>query len=189
MQRSHQEKAMNLIPSIVLAEPIVLSRAAGDGLEESAPPLHIAVVYEDTLSRGWALQTCAHAARLVPNLPVHTTWWKIRLLEDPQIFATAVQAAARADVVCVSLRAAEKVPAALSRWFDAFMTQRSANEGALLALVGVTPPARPHLGSTLEYLRAVAERGRLAFLPQEMEMLGRDDAPAQKSFRDWGINE
>ena len=180
---------MNLIPSFDLVESIVLSRAAGGKPEKSSPPLHIAAVYEDPVTRSWALQTCAHAARLVPKLPVHTTWWKIRLLEDPQIFATAVQAAARADVVCVSLRAAEKAPAALSRWFDAFMTQRSANEGALLALVGVTPPARPHLGSTLEYLRAVAERGRLAFLPQEMEMLGRDDAPAQKSFRDWGINE
>ncbi len=157
-------------------EPIVLSRAPGARPEQLAPPRHIAGVDQDPLTRGWALQTCAHAARLVPNAPVHTTWWKIPLLEAPQIFEMAVQAAARADVICVSLQPAEQLPSALSRWFDTWLAQRSANEGALLALVGASPQARPHLGSTMEYLRAVAERGRLAFSPQEMKMPGMDEA-------------
>ncbi len=167
---------MNLIPSSDLVEPIVLSRAGDGKPEKSSPPLHIAAVYEDPLTRGWALQTCAHAAQLVPKVPVHTTWWKIRFLEEPQIFEIAVQAAARADVVCVSLHAAEKAPSALSRWFEAVMTLRLANQGALVALVGANQQARPHLGSTMEYLRAMAERGRLTFMPREMKMPGLDDA-------------
>ncbi len=170
-------------------EPIVRSLAAHREPEKSSIPLHLAAVYEDPLTRDWAMQACHCAARLVPKVAVHTTWWKIRFLEEPRIFETAVQAAARADVVCVSFQAADMAPPELSRWLDAWMKKRSANEAALVALVGATQQARPRLASTMEYLRAVAERVRLAFLPQEMKVPELDGASIQNSFRQWGIND
>jgi hypothetical protein len=91
-------------------------------------------------------------------------------LTNPRVFADAVQAAAEADVLVISVRDAGDWPASLYVWIDSWLPKRAGRGGALVALIGV--PGRPdsQSGRAHQYLATVAREAGLDFLPRERKL-------------------
>jgi hypothetical protein len=129
--------------------------------------LNIAGVYQDMVTRDWAMQTCDRAMQLAGDKRVQNAWFNANSLSDPGILVDAVRAALVADVILVSVYAADELPLDLYVWVDVWLPRRQSRVGALTALIGVTEPLDFQSARTLDYLQAVARKGRLDFIPQE----------------------
>lgn len=152
-------------------EPISLSR---EGVTSSTEPwmsLNVAVMYQDAITRGWALQLDGRTTEWLGSGAMHSTWWKMDFLDHSKIFEESVKAVLVADLLIVAVHASEVIPPSLERWFGAWLPQRTQGDGALVAMVGTTGKSGPALAFTLEYLRRVANRGGLDFIPQEKRVM------------------
>ncbi len=98
---------------------------------------------------------------------VQNSWFSINSLGDPKILMDAVRTALIADVIAVSIYAADELPLDLYFWCDLWLPRRLARGGALTALVGVAEPSDLHSARTFEYLQGVARKGQMDFIPQE----------------------
>jgi hypothetical protein len=135
--------------------------------EEAGYALTIAGVYQDGVTQEWARQNCRRATLLAGEERVQNAWYDVHSLSDPGIFLEAVHAALKADVIVVSVYAADELPLDLYVWIQAWLPRRLARAGALSALIGVAQPPDDQFVRTLQYLQAVASRGRLDFVQEE----------------------
>lgn len=140
---------------------------AKDGGAQAESCLNITVLYRDGPSHEWAMEKCRRAAQLVGPSHLHTTWWQLGFLAHPKVAEEALQHAVLADIIIVALHATEEMPTALVRWFETLLSRRPQGEGALVALVGMPAAPEPRHLAWLDYLRQVASRAGLDFLPQE----------------------
>jgi hypothetical protein len=139
---------------------------------ESAPVnsgavFSIAVVYQDKLTRIWAKQMCRPVMHWAAEERIQQTWQDVNSLSDPGILLEAVRAALAADVIVVSIHAADELPLDFYAWIDVWLPRRRSRAGALAALIGVAEPLDSRSVRTREYLQAVARRCNLDFIPQE----------------------
>ena len=135
--------------------------------DELGYTLNVAGVYQDAVTRDWALQSYLRATRLAGEEGVQNTWYDLNSLRDPGILLDAVRAALVAVVIVVSVYAADELPIDRYAWGAAWMPRRLARAGALTALVGVAEPLDSQSVRTIEYLQAVARKAHLDFAPQE----------------------
>ena len=142
---------------------------------ETEPALTVATVYQDPLTRHWATELWDRVGRLVGQGDICHQSWRIGDLTAAQVFTSAVKAAAKADVLVISVRDAGELPVNLYVWIDAWMPRRAMRPGAMVALIGVPPQPDTHSGRTHKYLEAVTRRVGLDFLPRERML------PAQSS--------
>jgi hypothetical protein len=149
--------------AVQLLDRMVLSEDVAQAPEASGISLNIAGVYQDGLTRDWAMQTCRVATQLAAEWSFLNKWYDTRSLGDHGILSDAVHAALAADVIVVSVYAAEELPLDLYVWFQAWLPRRASRVGALTALIGVAEPLDFQFVRTVEYLRAVAHRGKLDF--------------------------
>jgi hypothetical protein len=181
------------------------------GPDESEYTLKIAGVYQDNVTRDWAMQTCRRATRLAEEERVQNRWYDINSLSDHGILLEAVRAALVADVIVVSVYAADALPLDLYVWFEAWLPRRLSRGGALTALIGVAEPPDSQLVRTLEYLQAVARKAQLDFIPQQrkrpiastassMELIAEPGSARAQALQElsrqrydayyrWGLNE
>jgi hypothetical protein len=147
-------------------EPTPISKPIAPAQTGSA--LNVTAVYQDMWGREWARELWLRVTQLMGNDAITNTSWSLMELDRPEIFSEAVSAATLADVLVVSIHASEQLPPRLCAWFDAWVPRRQRQEGALIALLGMTAgqPDGPSKQAE-EYLRAVARRGRLDFLLRE----------------------
>ena len=173
--------------------------------------LNIAGVYQDSVTRDWAMQSCRQATQLAGGERVQNTWYNTNSLSDPGILLNAVRAAVAADVIVISVYAADELPLDLYVWIDAWLPRRLSRRGALAALVGVAQPLDSPSVRTLEYLQALARKAQLDFIPQQrerpaasvvssMDLITEPASTAAQSlqelhshrcdaYRHWGLNE
>jgi hypothetical protein len=173
--------------------------------------LNIAGVYQDSVTRDWAMQSCRQATQLAGGERVQNTWYNTNSLSDPGILLNAVRAAVVADVIVISVYAADELPLDLYVWIEAWLPRRLSRRGALAALVGVAEPLDSPSVRTLEYLQALARKAQLDFIPQQRErpaasvgssmdlITERASTAAQSlqelhshrcdAYRHWGLNE
>ena len=164
-------------------ERLVLSDLMAMAPDEEGYTLSIAGVYQDRVTRGWALQKCRRATQLAGAEHVQNTWHDVHSLSDPAILLQAVRAAVMADVIVVSVYAADELPLGLCLWFAAWLPRRLPRTGALTALIGVTQPSDSQYVRTVEYLQAAASRAQLDFIPQERKRPVASGAPSIKLIR------
>jgi len=138
--------------------------------KESEPALRVTTVYQDPLTRHWAMELWDRVGQLVGQGGICHRSWKIGDLTYAGHLAAAVQAAVEADVLVVSVRDAGELPVDLYAWIDAWMPRRTASAGALVALIGVSPQPDAKSGHAHEYLGAVARRVGLDYLPRERKL-------------------
>jgi hypothetical protein len=136
-------------------------------LEESNYDLNLAGVYEDSVTRQWAMQMCRRATRLAGEAHMRATWYEVSSLSDPATLLKAVRSALVADVIVVAVYAAEELPLDLYVWFEVWLPRRLPRVGALTALIGVAEPLDSRAVSTLQYLQAVARKAQLDFVPRK----------------------
>jgi len=173
--------------------------------------LNIAGIYQDSVTRDWDMQSCHRATQLAGGERVQNTWYNTNSLSDPGILLNAVRAAVAADVIVISVYAADELPLDLYVWIDAWLPRRLSRRGALAALVGVAQPLDSPSVRTLEYLQALARKAQLDFIPQQrerpaasvvssMDLITEPASTAAQSlqelhshrcdaYRHWGLNE
>jgi len=144
-------------------EPVAFS----DEPESAATPwgyaLNVVGVYQDTVTHNWTVPMSRLVSQLAKEELVETKWYDVDSLSDAATFQEAVGAARLADVIVISVYAAEELPANLYVWIDAWLPRRRARAGA--SVVG--DPADLGVGED----RAV-ELGRLLALRVEPEARG-----------------
>ena len=91
------------------------------GLAAPAPghALNVAGVYQDSVTRGWAMQGWRRAAQLAGEEGLQSAWYNTDSLREPGFLLDAVRAALVADVIVVSVHAADELPPELYLWLDA----------------------------------------------------------------------
>jgi len=134
---------------------------------ESEYSLNIMGIYQDSVTRDWAVQSCSQATQLAGEKRVQNLWYNADSLRDTGILLEAVRAAVAADVIVISVYAADELPLDLCVWIEAWLPRRLSRVGALAALIGVADPLDSPSVRTLEYLQAVARKAELDFIPQE----------------------
>jgi hypothetical protein len=136
----------------------------------SEPALNVVTLYQDPLTRHWAAELWGRVGQLIHCGDICHKSWRLSDLSQADVFADAVQAAARADVLVISVRDEGELPPFLHKWIEAWMPKRAGLEGALVALLGV--PALQGAQSDRAYhcLEAVARSAGLDFLPRERKL-------------------
>ncbi|HTA29665.1 MAG TPA: hypothetical protein VK731_04240 [Candidatus Cybelea sp.] len=129
--------------------------------------LNIAGVYQDSVTREWGLQNCRRATQLAGEERVQNTWYDVHSLSDPGILLKAVRAALEADVIVVSLYAADELPLDLYVWVQVWLPRRFWRAGILTALIGVAESPDAQSDRTLQYLQAVASKAQLDFVTEK----------------------
>lgn len=129
--------------------------------------LNVAVVYEDCPSRERVSGLCERVTRSLGRCAFHLRFWSFADLDGTPAFPEAVAAAVEADVIIVSLRAAETLSPCFCKWIAAWLPRRRRQDGTLIALVEATGQQGAALESVQTHLRGVAEEGRLEFLLRE----------------------
>lgn len=141
--------------------------AAAMNAESQAYLLNIAGVYEDDVTRNWALDSCRRAAQLAGEERIQDTWYSADSLKDPGTLTEAVRAALVADVIVISIYAVEELPLDLQVWIDNWLARRLSRAGALAAVIGVAEPLGSGFVRTRGYLEEVARKAELDFIPHE----------------------
>jgi hypothetical protein len=137
---------------------------------KTKPLLSVATVYQDGLTRGWATEMWDRVVEVIGYEGIRFQSWMISELTDPGCLAVAVQAAAEADVLVVSVRDAADWPRQLDKWAEGWLPGRGRRAGALVALIGVPSQPDPQAGRAHAYLETVALRAGLDFLPRERKL-------------------
>jgi hypothetical protein len=145
------------------AEPFEVAMS----LDESEYTLKIAGVYQNNVTRDWATQTSGLATRLAGEIRVQNNWYDLNGMSDPCLLLEAVRAALLADVIVISVFAADELPINLDAWIAAWLPRRLSQAGVLAALVGAAELIDSQSVRTLEYLQGVARKARLDYIPQE----------------------
>ena len=134
--------------------------------------LNVAVVYQDACTRQWAGRVRDLMAGVVGQDAIHGTEWKISDLVEPRAYWEGVAALAHADVIVVSLNAADRLPAAFYLWVNLWLQERFVRPGVLVALLNPPKDANSGAIETRRYLSAVAHQGQLQFLINERSRQG-----------------
>ncbi len=157
-------------------------------------------IYEDFGGRDLLLSVCdSLAATFKDDLEFQTDWWRFKFLADPTIGRDAARKAKVADLILVAAQSPE-LPSAVKRWFEGWLPNRSAGDGALVFVQpGVALPAPDQL---MAYLRSTAQRAHLDYLrlgaPEPVKQAVRSgyhqsEFDEMTSYRErpphWGINE
>jgi hypothetical protein len=133
---------------------------------ESEYALNIVGVYQDTVTQSWGVPMCRLATQLAGEDHIRNTWFDVDSLNDIETLLEAVRAALVADVIVISVYAAEELPLGLYVWIDAWLPRRTSREGALTALIGADEPQDLRSFCTRDYLHAVARKAQLG-LPRK----------------------
>ena len=174
----------------------------------------IVVVFQDPLTRQWATDALERVSEVLCREEGRLRFWRMDDLAHPLIADAAIRAAAEATILMVSLRDAAVPPPSLCVWNEGWLAKRLSATGLLVSIVGVHPRHTDHIAQLDDYLRAIALRGSLDYLPRQQllppeavpefgleSLAGRANATTHvmgeilhqgKYTRDhqhWGINE
>jgi len=87
-----------------LQSPSLLVQAAVAS-DAAAFSLNIAGVYQDRVTRDWALRTCRRATRLAGEESIQSKWYHANALSHPALLVHAVRAALAAEVIVIAVHA------------------------------------------------------------------------------------
>jgi hypothetical protein len=127
----------------------------------------VVVAYEDEFSRDRAMRVSQSLnQRFAGEIIFSFTWWRFRYLEDQDIALVARHYASAADIIIFSTRTPGLFALPVMNWIESWTAARRKRFGLLVPLVG-SPNIPSQLFSTKQfYLRHVADRAGMDFLPQ-----------------------
>jgi hypothetical protein len=147
--------------------------------------LQVVVLYEDAVTLQWANELWHRVDHLVSLGENCRRAWRINDLARTDAYADAVQAATNAHVLVISFRDAGDLPPRFSEWVEAWVPHRNASGGAMVALIGVQTLPHSVVGQAYGYLKSVALRAGMDFLPHERKLpaLSAHQATAEQTMR------
>jgi hypothetical protein len=164
--------------------------ASGTGIARmnAGYALNVALVHDDSATRQWAGQVRDLMAAVVGADAVRCTEWKISDLIEPRVYWEGVAALAHADVIVVSLREAERLPAVFYLWVNLWLQERCGLPGALVALIVSREESVPQAKTeTRMYLSAVARQAGLEFMLMEGDQLGEPISGLRENIMHWTL--
>jgi hypothetical protein len=159
-----------IVQGVTVVDRTVAYEQAARAPRESEAPLKVVTMYQDPLTRYWATELWDRVEQLIHCEDICRKAWKTSDLPQADVFADAVQAAAEADVLVISVRDTGALPLLLHVWIDAWIPKRAGREGALVALIGMPAHQDTQSDRAYQYLEAVARRAGLDFLPRERKL-------------------
>ena len=103
-------------------------------------PFDLVVAYEDRATRARALQLYDHlAGQLLDDYDFKCAWWKFDHLGDPSLREHAVDDAADANMIVLSVQGQRDLPAIGRAWIEDWLPRRDNRKSALVALVAQVP--------------------------------------------------
>lgn len=127
----------------------------------------IVVVFQDPLTRQWATDALERVSDVLCREQGRLRFWRMDDLVQPLIADAAIRAAADATILIVALRDVALPPPSLCVWNEGWLARRPPATGLLVSIVGVHPRCSDHIVQLDEYLRAIALRGSLDYLPRK----------------------
>jgi hypothetical protein len=139
--------------------------------------LNVVLLYENAATEQWARSVPQQASHLLGPQAVDCKGWNISDLRAAEVFKEAVLRAIEADVIVVSVQAADELPRDLNAWINAWSAHRLQTTGALVALVGLPEAADASSGRVHERLCVVAREAGLDFIVEERILATGPHAP------------
>lgn len=105
------------------------------------------------------------------------TWWNLAFLADDALAEAATRAAARADLLLVSVHPSADLSPRAVVWMETWPERRRKRTGALVVLMQASDRDERHVSTKHMYFRELARRANMDYLPQvilprsEAEML------------------
>lgn len=162
--RSPTEERAAMFPAVHLSAP-------------PPPPLRVVTLHQDALCEILAREVLEGSLRgAASNLEVERTSGALESLAAPADSKRALFAAARADLLVLSIRADLRWPPAFRQWLETWAARHRGPDGALVAILvrrasnhaqdaGPRPAAK-----SADYLRHVARRAGADYFEQEFEV-------------------
>lgn len=127
-------------------------------------PFDLVVSYEDTTTRNHALQLYDHLAqKLLDDYDFQCTWWKFDHLRNSTLMEQAVDAAAEANMIIMTIRAGKELPAIARKWVDQWVGRKDNRKSALVAVIAGVEPQRREACPAQLYLQKVARTAKMDF--------------------------
>lgn len=125
---------------------------------------NVVVAFDNSAtSSSSALRTCDYViSQLGGDVPVRRRVLNLEHMKNPRTRAAAVKDAAGADMVIVSTKESAELSVQMKEWLDEWSGQRSAPEGALVAIINRANKQRQRAST--------AVKDQLALLAQQMHM-------------------
>jgi hypothetical protein len=137
---------------------------------ESARKFKVVVAFDNSSASSSAMRTCDYVInQLGGDVPVRRRVLNLERMVSPDARAAAAKDAAGADMVIVSTKEGAELPAQMKEWLDDWSGQRSAREGALVAIFNRTAEERNRISSTVkDQLAHLAEQMHMDFFSSEV---------------------
>jgi len=98
-------------------------------------PFDLVVAYEDSATRERAMSLHDHLAKkLSDDFDFQCAWWKFEHIADDTLREQAVDDATSANMIVLSLRAGNDLPAAAQQWMEGWSHRRDHHKCALVTL-------------------------------------------------------
>jgi hypothetical protein len=125
---------------------------------------NIAIIYEDGAAGKRAKHFYDRVIReLVDECDFSLELWSFQVLAVPEIGNSAAKAAAQADFVILSMHRKAQLSTQTRDWIERWSGLITDNKSALVVLLDQPEIGRGTVGSTLDYLRKVADRKGISF--------------------------
>ena len=127
----------------------------------------IVVVFQDPLTRQWATESWERVSEILCQEDARLRFWRMDDLVHPLVAQEAISAASEASILMVAVRDTIVPPPALCVWNEGWLAHRKANAGLLVSMIGVHPQLKATSANLDEYLRAIALRAGMDYLPRQ----------------------
>ena len=131
---------------------------------DDRPKCKVVIIYEDSAAGRRAKHFCEEVLRkLVDACDISLDLWNFQVLGLSQVADAALQAAARADVVILSMHGTAELPVMTKDWIERWSERIADSMPMLVALVAPAKAEPDTLASTLSYLRSLAGENQISF--------------------------
>jgi hypothetical protein len=131
---------------------------------DGRPKFDVVIIYEDSAAGKRAKHFYDRVIReLVDECDFSLELWNFQVLAVPEIGDSAAKAAARADLVILSMHRKAQLAVQTRDWIERWSGLITDNKPALVALLDQRGMKRGTVASTLDYLRKVADRKGISF--------------------------
>lgn len=147
------------------------SRTALAALE----PCSVMAIYDTELMRTRAIAAQHYLLeRCRENVDLEFLWWRTAFFADPLLARQAAHDARECDCLLLCLEQDPAASPALEAWFESWIVQRAAREGAMVDFP--SSAARPSSPAREEFLQDLCRRGGLEWLVVQPRDSARSDS-------------
>ncbi len=127
-------------------------------------PFDLVIAYDDTETRRRAMHLYDHLAQqLIDDYDFQCSWWKFDHLANTILQQEAADAAVDANMVILSIRAHQELPAVHKAWLDDWIGRRPHRKAALVVMIADTSQPERDAAQSLACLKNAARVGRMDF--------------------------